>query len=61
VADDLAAGRIDDRDLALVDRDEGIGDVADLEELLADRRGPLLAELGKRGELGAREDPACRS
>jgi hypothetical protein len=59
MADDLAAGGIGDRHLALVNRDKGVGGVADFEELLADRRGPLLAELCERGELGAREDPAC--
>ena len=51
VADDLAAGGVEDRDLALEDRDEGIGRVADFEELLADLGGPLLAERGEGREL----------
>ena len=58
VADDLPPGGIGDRDLALVDRDEGIGRVADFEELLADLGGPLLAERGEGGELGVGENPA---
>ncbi len=61
VADDLAAGGVGDRDLALEDRDERVARVADLEELLADLGGPLLAVLGEGRELRAREDPACRS
>jgi hypothetical protein len=51
VADDLVAGWIGDRDLALVDRDEGVAGVADLEELLADLSGPLLAQRGEGRHL----------
>ena len=45
VADDLPAGAVEHRDLALDDRDERIALVADLEQLLADLGGPLLAVL----------------
>ena len=36
VADDLVAGRVEDRDLALDDRDEGVALVADAEQHVAD-------------------------
>ena len=61
VADDLAAGGVDHRDLALDDRDERVGRVADLEQLLADLGGPLLAVLGERRELRAREHSTYRA
>ncbi len=47
VADDLAAGGVENRGLALEDRDERVGLVADPEQLLADRGGALLAVLGR--------------
>ena len=58
VADDLVARAVEHRGLALEDRDERVGRVADLEEPLADLGGPLLALLGERRELGAGEDSA---
>ena len=51
VADDLAAGRVEDRRLALADRDERVGLVADLEEHVADGSGLLLAVPGEQVEL----------
>jgi hypothetical protein len=56
VADDLVARRIEDRRLALADRDERIGLVADLEEDVADRGRLLLAVRGEHVELGPGED-----
>ena len=61
MADDLAPGRIGDRDLALVDRDERVARVADLEQLLAGRGRALLAVPGERLQLRAGENSACRS
>ena len=61
MADDLVAGGVGDRDLALEDRDERVGLVADLEQLLADRGGALLAMLGQRRELRLREHTSCRT
>ena len=58
VADDLVPGGVEDRRLALDDRDERVGRVADLEEHLADLRGPLLAVRGQRLDLRAGEHPA---
>ena len=60
VADDLAPGGVDDRDLALDDRDEGVAAVADLVQPLADLGAALLAVLGEGLELGGREDAADR-
>ena len=60
VADDLVPGGVGDRGLALDDGDERVGRVADLEQLLADLGGPLLAVAGQRFELGAGEDAAGR-
>ncbi len=51
VADDLVAGRVEDRDLALEDRDERIAPIADAIQHLADLRRALLAELGERRQL----------
>ena len=51
VADDLVAGRIEDRHLAFEDRDERVAPVADPEQHVADGGGALLAELGERLEL----------
>ena len=53
MAHDLLAAAIDDRDLAVEDRDEGIRRVADLEERVADVRGALFAGLAQQLELGA--------
>ena len=61
VADDLAPGRVDHRDLALDDRDERVGLVADLEQLLADLGGPLLAVLGERRQLRLRQHSTDRA
>ena len=58
VADDLAAGGVQDRDLALEDRDERVAAVADPEEHVADRRRALLAERGERRELRGGEERA---
>ena len=55
-ADDLASGRVADRGLALPDRDERVGLVADFEEHLAGRRGALLAVLGEQVDLRLGED-----
>ena len=60
VADDLLAGGVGHRDLALDDRDERVALIADLEERLADLGGPLLAVLGERRQLRAREHSTCR-
>ena len=51
MADDLVAGRVEDRDLALEDRDERIPLVADAIQHVADVGRPLLAELGQRCKL----------
>ena len=61
VADDLVAGRVEDRDLALEDRDERIVRIADAEQHVADPRSPLLADRGERRELRGRERGAGRS
>jgi energy-coupling factor transporter ATP-binding protein EcfA2 len=61
VADDLAAAAVEYRGLALEDGDQRVGRVADLEQLLADRGGALLAVLGQRPQLPGREDPAGRA
>ena len=54
VADDLVAGGVEYRDLALEDRDERVGRVADLEQLLAD--------LGRvRSSPCRRSVPSCDS
>ena len=55
VADDLVAGRVEDRDLALEDRDERVARVADAVEHVSDPCGALLAELGERRQLRRRE------
>src|SRR6185312_15339266 len=54
-ADDLVAGAVEDRDLPLEDRDERIRRVADPEQRVAAARGPLLAHVGERRQLGGRE------
>jgi hypothetical protein len=51
VADDLGAGSIDDRDLALDDRDERNAPVADAIQRLPSVRGPLFPQLGEFGQL----------
>jgi hypothetical protein len=55
VADDLAPGRVPDRDLARADRDERVGLVADLEQHLPDRGRALLPVPGEGLELRAGE------
>jgi hypothetical protein len=51
VACDLAARGVEDRGLALDDRDQRIAPVANAEQNVADSRGALLAVLAKRREL----------
>jgi hypothetical protein len=48
VADDLVAGRIEDRDLALADGDERIRRIPHREQHVADARSPLFARRGER-------------
>jgi hypothetical protein len=55
VADDLVPGGVEDRGLAFDDRDERVGRIADLEQLLADLRPPFLADLRQRRKLRLRE------
>ena len=45
--DDLVPGRIDDRDLAVEDRDERVRPIADLIQQLTDGRSALLTDLGE--------------
>src|SRR5262249_2554520 len=47
VAVDLRTGLVEDRRLALDDRDQRIASVTDPKEFVAHRRAPLLAVLGK--------------
>ena len=56
MADDLVARGVQDRRLALEDRDERIASVADPEQHVTDLGGALLAVLGERLELRLRED-----
>src|SRR5262249_11889311 len=56
VADDLVAGAVEDRELALEDRDERVARVAGFEQLRAGRRGSLLAVVAQRPQLGLIED-----
>ena len=51
VADDLVAGGVEDRHLALDDRDERVALIADAKQHVADVRRALLAELGQRFQL----------
>ena len=51
MADDLVAGRIEDRHLALDDRDEGVALVADAEQHVTNARGSLLSDLAERRQL----------
>ena len=51
MADDLVAGGVHDRHLALEDRDERIAPVADAIKHVADVRRALLTELGKPSQL----------
>ena len=55
VADDLVAGRVEDRDLALADRDERIDGISDPEQHVADGCRPLLARRGKCRQLRGRQ------
>ena len=50
-ADDLVARRVEDRDLALQDCDEGIARVADPEERVADARRALLTHFAEPLQL----------
>ena len=54
VADDLVAGGVEDRHLALEDRDERVAPVADAVQHVADVRRALLAELGERSPAATR-------
>ena len=60
VADDLLAGRVDDRDLALEDRDERVPLIADAVEHVADIGRVLLTELSQGRELRVRQHRAVR-
>ena len=55
VADDLVAGRVKDRHLALTDGDERIRAVADPVQHVADGGRPLLAQPRKRRQLRGRQ------
>ena len=57
---DLVAGGVEDRDLALEDRDERVALVADPVQGVARVGRALLAELGKRRELRRRQRWAVR-
>ena len=61
VAVDLRAGLVEDGRLALDDRDQRIAAVTDPKEDVADLSAPLLAVLGKQGELsrGEHRRPGC--
>ena len=60
VADDLVAGGVEDRDLALDDRHEWVVAIADPVEHLADVSGALVAEFGEPGQLRRRQRRAGR-
>jgi hypothetical protein len=51
MANDLVAGAVEDRDLALEDRDERVGRIADAIENVAGLRRALLADPGESCEL----------
>ena len=51
VADDLVAGRVENRHLSFDDRDERIAPVADAEEHVTDSSSALLAQLGELLQL----------
>ena len=55
VPDDLVAGRVENRHLALDDRDKRIRRIPDLEQHLAHARRPLLTQAGKRRHLRGRQ------
>ena len=61
VAVDLRAGLVEDGRLALDDRNQRIAAVTDPKEDVADLSAPLLAVLGKQGQLSRREHrrPGC--
>src|SRR5919106_319049 len=59
VADDLVARLVENRHLALNDRDEGVPLIADLVQHLADIRRALVAELGKRRQLRGGQPRTC--
>src|SRR4029453_18299702 len=61
VAHDLAARRVDDRDLTLDDRDERVRAVADAIENVADLRGALLTQRAEPLQLRGREYGTGRS
>ena len=60
VADDLLAGRVDYRDLALDDRDERVPLIADAVEHVADIGGVLVTELSQGRELQVRQHRTVR-
>ena len=55
VPDDLVPRRVDDRDLALQDRDERVHAVADAIEHVSDARGSLFAQAAEPRQLRRRE------
>ena len=63
VADDLRTGLVEDGRLTFDDRDQRIAQVTDPKEHVADLRAPLLAVLGKQGELSLGEPrrPGCHA
>ena len=58
VADDLVARSIEDRHLALENRDQGIALIADAKQHVTDACGSLLAMLGERRQLRRRQQRA---
>ena len=60
VPDDLLPGRVDDRDLALEDRDERVPLIADAVEHVADIGRALLTELSQGRELRVRQHRTVR-
>src|SRR5205085_720142 len=55
VANDLVAGRVDDRNLTLLDCDERIARIADAVQHITDARRALLTQRRQSGQLRGRE------